>query len=299
MIIESLTGESLTDLFQTRIFDPLGLESAVFIESVPQTGEITTQGYWWTEEGERLNTTGWNASQGWAAGAAAMTAEDLAAYGKALAAGELFKNPDTLMEMLTFTPEAINGVGAPYGLGLFDVAGDGSVWGHAGQTLGFQSLWFNDPEEGIIVVGLTNSATYKADGLLNVLQILEGDGALPVGPYTLLPIGLPTKWQWAQFVTPVETTEIDATASLALTLGKDQSVLIVDPECGIATGNYTVDGLGNIDFNIDASTLTCDADSLVGQFVQHLNDAVKWHFDNGQLIIELPVDGGSLIFNPA
>ena len=299
MIIEKVTGEKLADLYKSRIFDSLGLESAVLIRGVPQAGEITTQGYWWLEEGERLNTTRWNGSQGWAAGAVAMTASDLATYGKALAAGELFQNPETLMEMLTFDPDATNGVGAPYGLGLFDVAGDGSVWGHGGQTLGFQSLWYTDPEKGIIVVGLTNSATYKADGLLNVLQILEGDGALPVGPYTLLPIGLPTKWQWAEFVTPVGATEIDETANLPLIFGKDQSVLVINPECGVASGAYTVDGLSNIDINIDPSTLTCDLDSLTGQFVQHLNDAVRWNFDNGGLILELPLDGGIMVLTPA
>ena len=299
MIIEKVTGEKLADLYKSRIFDPLGLESAVLIRGVPQAGEITTQGYWWLEEGERINTTRWNGSQGWAAGAVAMTASDLATYGKALAAGELFQNPETLMEMLTFDPDATNGVGAPYGLGLFDVAGDGSVWGHGGQTLGFQSLWYTDPEKGIIVVGLTNSATYKADGLLNVLQILEGDGALPVGPYTLLPIGLPTKWQWAEFVTPVGATEIDETANLPLIFGKDQSVLVINPECGVASGAYTVDGLSNIDINIDPSTLTCDLDSLTGQFVQHLNDAVRWNFDNGGLILELPLDGGIMVLTPA
>ena len=107
MIIESLTGETYGDLIQTRIFDPLGMESAVFLEGVPQEGEITTHGYWWQGD-EIIDTTNWNASQGWAAGAAAMTAEDLATYGKALAAGELFQNPDTLNEMLTFDPAAIS-----------------------------------------------------------------------------------------------------------------------------------------------------------------------------------------------
>ncbi len=64
MIIEAATGESLSDLLQSRIFDPLGLESAVLIEGVPQEGEITTKGYKWTEEGERLDTTNWNAIPG-------------------------------------------------------------------------------------------------------------------------------------------------------------------------------------------------------------------------------------------
>lgn len=301
MIIEEATGEKLSDLFQTRIFDPLGMESAVFIEGVPQEGEITTHGYWWTDDGERIDTTNWNASQGWAAGAAAMTTADLAIYSKALAAGDLFQNPDTLQEMLTFDSDATFSVGGPYGLGLIDFAGDGTIWGHAGQTLGFQSLWFTDPENGIVVVGLTNSATYEAYAFLNVINILEGDGALPLSPITLLPVGdfVNTKWQWTQFITPAEMTDIDAAAGLQLEITKDQSVIIKHSDCGLAFGTYTVDGSGQISFDIDASTLTCDADSSVGQFVQHLNDAVRWHFDNGSLVIELPADGGSMIFELA
>lgn len=297
MIIESLTGETYGDLIQTRIFDPLGMESAVFLEGVPQEGEITTHGYWW--QGDNIvDTTNWNASQGWAAGAAAMTAADLATYGKALAAGELFQNPETLNEMLTFDPAAISMLGTPYGLGLFDVAGDGSVWGHAGQTLGFQSLWFTDPEKEIIVVGLTNSATYSADGLLNVRNILAGNGPLPVGSGTLLPAAGPTAWQWSQFVTPVEATDIDEPANFQILLTGDQGVLYINPDCGSAVGTYTVEEPWQINIDLDTSSLTCDADSLGGQLAQHLNDAVSWYFDNGMLVVELSADGGTMVFVP-
>ena len=77
MIIEQITGQAIGELMQSRIFDPLGMETAVFLEGVPEPGQITTQGYFWPGDGERVNTTNWNASQGWAAGAAAMTAADL------------------------------------------------------------------------------------------------------------------------------------------------------------------------------------------------------------------------------
>jgi D-alanyl-D-alanine carboxypeptidase len=301
MIIEQITGQTIGDLLQTRIFDPLGMESATFLEGVPQPGEITTQGYWWTEDGQRVNTTNWNASQGWAAGAAAMTAADLARYGQALAAGELFQNPETLNEMLTFYPAAKFSVGGPYGLGLIDFAGDGTVWGHGGQTLGFQSLWYVDPAKDIVVVGLTNSASYSADAFLNVYQILTGTGALPVGPITLTPLGslIPTTWAWKQFANPAETTDIDPAAGLKLAIGKDGSVTVNTSDCGSAFGNYTVGGGGQIDFVIDASSLTCDAGSPAAQFVQHLNDAARWSFANGRLLIELPVDGGTLVFEEA
>lgn len=296
MIIEAATGESLSDLLHSRIFDPLGLESAVLIEGVPQEGEITTKGYKWTEEGERLDTTNWNASQGWAAGSVAMTAEDLATYGRALAAGEFFQNPDTMAKMLMFNQDALDS-GFPYAMGLIDFAGDGTVWGHAGATPGFQSLWYTDPEDGIIVVGLTNSGDYSAFAFLSVLNILEGNGAQPFGPNAMLPgqlIG--TIWAWEQFITPVEADDIDEAAGLVILINRDGSVTVSSTDCGQALGTYTSSGMGNIEFDIDASSLTCAADSLAGQFVQHLNDATSWNFYNGSPLIELSADGGTMVF---
>lgn len=299
MLIESLTGEKLADLYKTRIFDPLDMKSAILIEGVPQPGDLDTHGYYWKEDGERLDTTNMNGSQAWAAGAAAMTAADLATYGKALAAGKLFKNPGTLQEMLKWDQAPKFSVGFPYGLGLGDMAGDGSAWGHAGQTLGFQSLWFVEPEKGSVVVGLTNSATYEANAFVNVLNILNGDGALPLSPLTVLPVGnlAPTTWRWVQFTSPAESTDIDAAAGLTLTIKKDQTITVGSGDCGVASGSFTVDGTGSIKYSeLDRSLLTCEADSQAGQLVEHIQDAARWHFANGNLVLELPADGGTLTF---
>ncbi|HFQ92716.1 MAG TPA: class A beta-lactamase-related serine hydrolase [Anaerolineae bacterium] len=286
MVLEAAAGETLADLYQTRIFDPLGLESAALIEGVPQ-GEIDTRGYWWTADGERMDTTDWNASQGWAAGALAMTAADLAKYGKALAAGELFQNPDSLAEMLTFFPDAAP---APYGLGLMDF-GNG-YFGHEGQTAGFQSLWFTNPDTGITVVGLTNSAAYNAFSFLELLPLFTGE------PGTLQP-GI---WQWEQFLSPAGETTFDDAEAIKILIGffgGPESVATGSEECGSIGGTHSIDGRGGISFELDASANTCDADAPVTQLVQYLNDAARYHFDNGRLFIELPADAGTLVFKPS
>jgi len=297
MIIEKVTGQPISDLYQTRIFDPLGMESAVFLEGVPQEGQITTHGYWF-ENGEIIDTTNWNASQGWVAGAAAMTATDLATYARGLANGQLFQNPETLNEMLTFDPAAKFGVGGPYGLGLIDFAGDGTVWGHGGQTLGFQSLWYIQPETGTVVVGLTNSASYSSNAFLNVLNILEGKGAQPFGPWTLTPLGelLGTTWTWKQFTNPAAAVDIDEAAALSIVISKNSTVAVSSAACGEAYGTYTSMGMGNISFDMDDSSWTCTDDSPAGQFIDYLSQATSWSFNNGNLLIELPADGGTLIF---
>ena len=176
MVIEKAAGKPLGELYQERIFDPLGLESAVFIQGVPEPHEIV-DGYYWTEDGHELNTTKWNVSQGWAAGGIAMTAEDLLTYARALSAGDLFQDPDSLTEMLTFDPNGMGG-GFPYGLGLMDFSlspGAEGSWGHEGQTTGFQTLWYTNPETGVTVVGLSNSASYSAFVFLKVASFLASE----------------------------------------------------------------------------------------------------------------------------
>ena len=174
MIIEKVTGQKIGELYQERIFDPLNIKNAIFIEDVPQKGDLDSDGYFFSAVDTYTNTTDWNASQGWAAGALAMTADDLLTYIKALSAGELFQNPDTLQEMLTFNPAAMKGL-MPYGLGIQDLSIYGGVpgtWGHTGQTLGFASYWSTTPEAGVTVIGLTNSSTFGTYGFLRVLEIL-------------------------------------------------------------------------------------------------------------------------------
>lgn len=298
MALEKATGQSLADLYQSRIFDPLGLNSAVLIDSVPAPGELTTKAYVWSEDGDMIDATDWNASQAWAAGAVAMTAADLATYAHALSEGQFFHNPETLATMLEFNPVALIAIGAPYGMGLMDFAGDGTVWGHAGQTLGYQSLWFTNPETGVVVVGLSNSGSFRAYEFLNVRNILDGKGAQPLNGPALMPVGaiLPATWRWTQLVSPADTMDADLADGIKLIVRQDQSVSLDTADCGIATGSYTTSEINNISFELDASGITCGEDSPVGQVVKHLSDAVKWQFNNGRVVIELPADGGSLIF---
>ena len=297
MVAEKATGQSLADLFQARIFDPLGLETAVLIEGVPHEGEITTQGYWWQDDGTRLNTTNWNVSQGWAAGGLAMTAEDLAAYGSALAAGELFNDAESLEQMLAFDERALLG-GAAYGLALQDY-GNG-YWGHEGQTAGFQSLWYTNPEKGITVAGLTNSAAYSAYGLLNVVNILEGRGLQPFQPVTLLPIAdqapgiYASKWQWVQAKQGSETADIPP--GIVLAFAKDGTATVSSLDCGEATGTFTANPQAQIAFDLDSSAITCTGGEPLVQLLEILDTADTWRFENGGLVITVAEGEGEIVF---
>jgi D-alanyl-D-alanine carboxypeptidase len=163
MAIEAATGKPLSELYQTRVFDPLGMENSSYLERSPKPGSIV-DGYYKVPKGQLTDMTNWNATQGGAAGAIVSTAEDMARFIKGLFGGELFQKEETLSEMTDFRELDYGeggGIFAGYGLGLISFEAPFKAIGHAGQTPGFQSLWFWAPETQTAVVLLTNSGSCK------------------------------------------------------------------------------------------------------------------------------------------
>jgi len=165
MAIEAVTGQPMAELYQTRIFAPLGMTNTFLLEGVPQPGQIVS-GYY-TDEGdgsqepELVNVTDWNASQGWTAGAIVSNAEDMAAYTAGLASGALFSDADSLVQMTTYTKvnPAQSGLLSAYGLGVGLLPLKAAqAWGHHGQTLGYTTLFMTIPDKETNIVYLTNSS---------------------------------------------------------------------------------------------------------------------------------------------
>jgi D-alanyl-D-alanine carboxypeptidase len=163
LAVEAATGKSLAELYQERIFDPLGMARTSYLQGSPEPGS-GAEGYY-TVAGERVNMTRWNATQGGAAGAIVSTAEDMARFADGLFEGRLFQDDATLQEMLAFRQLGVNeggGIFAGYGLGLISFGAPGfSAYGHAGQTPGFQSVWFRVPEADATLIFLTNSGSCR------------------------------------------------------------------------------------------------------------------------------------------
>ncbi len=175
MVIEKAADKSLGDLYQERILTPLNMTTAAFIDDIPTEEQITARGYVIDDNGNALDATDWNASQGWAAGALAMNAADLLTFAHAFASGELFQSPDTLQTILDFNPDAE----IPYGLGVMDfsIAEDGEgFFGHPGDTAGFSALMATNPDAGVTIVGLANNKVFTVTDLLDALTLLnQGD----------------------------------------------------------------------------------------------------------------------------
>jgi len=159
MVLEAATGQSLGEIYRARIFEPLGMESAVLLEDAPAPGE-TVHGYN-AMTGEYIEVTGWNPSGAWASGALAMNAGDLARFAQALVNGELFQDSQSLAQMADFVSTGQSRGFTGYGLGLARLA-DGT-WGHAGGTPGFGAVLLIKPDEGVTAVWLGNNGAFNVN----------------------------------------------------------------------------------------------------------------------------------------
>jgi len=156
LIIEDLTGQELADVYEERIFTPLGMDDTFLWNDspLPEFGLPTS----YLEEPFDVETSDWNMSQGWAAGGVISTADDMDVFITALLNGELFEDEATLDIM----QESILGIGvfANYGIGLLSrlLIHSEDTWGHSGKSLGFESFTEYDSADDISIVIWTNAA---------------------------------------------------------------------------------------------------------------------------------------------
>lgn len=151
MVIETATGKSLASNFRERIIGPLELTSTYLSDMEPPTAELV-RGKSFFFDADR-----YHASMVWAAGGLVSTAPNLITFARALFHGELFTEPDTLDQMLTFelTPQEPQFDG--YGLGV-EMANTplGRYWGHDGGIAGFAANLMYFEKHDMVIVALTN-----------------------------------------------------------------------------------------------------------------------------------------------
>lgn len=175
MVIEKLEAKPIEKSFEIRIFEPLGMNDTYMWNGIPRPEFGLPRAYLaapFTNE-----TTEWNMSQGWAAGAVVSTIEDMHTFIQALLAGQLFQSPDTLSLMkqtVSTTHTALLG----YGIGLAR-KGKG-LWGHGGQTLGYLSevAALEDGKLSIVAWGTSSSNVFSIGALL-ISRALGASGGLP------------------------------------------------------------------------------------------------------------------------
>jgi D-alanyl-D-alanine carboxypeptidase len=177
LIIEQVTAMAAPDVFRERIFEPLGLTHT----SLPALDDNTIpgahpRGYMFLTDDATLerieltpeqqaaalagtllpdDVTDWNPSPGWTAGSAISTAEDMAAYTRALVVGGLLDDEMQQRRLDSIRPlDPTRPDGPGYGLGLARISPN--LIGHDGQIAGFTAFAAHDPAIDLTVVVLTN-----------------------------------------------------------------------------------------------------------------------------------------------
>ncbi|HKA04418.1 MAG TPA: serine hydrolase domain-containing protein [Acidimicrobiales bacterium] len=177
VIIEKVTGMAASAAFQQRIFEPLGLAHT----SLPAPGDNTitdphAHGYMFQTDAANIDhieltpeqqaaalagtwkpvdVTDWSPSTGWTAGSVISTAEDMATYTKALAAGGLLGDKTQQLRVDSIQPiDPSKPDGAGYGLGLARIPPH--LFGHTGKIAGYDAVTGYDPNIDLLVVILTN-----------------------------------------------------------------------------------------------------------------------------------------------
>jgi D-alanyl-D-alanine carboxypeptidase len=167
IIVERVTGRTFEEELTDRITGPLGLRHTTMAKGAGLTGKyMHGHMYYGDGSGPEDLTEYADASVYWTAGAMVSTVDDLRAWGRALATGQLL-SPD-LREAMTTAMHELPGMneffGYPllYGLGIMD---NGGWLGHSGMPIGYSSAMFYLPKQEAVMVVLFNLSSAEEPGM--------------------------------------------------------------------------------------------------------------------------------------
>lgn len=171
MVIEKVTGKSISDNFSERLFTPLGMADT----SVPGTSTDLPEPYLSgiSEQGDPLgtvkNATNWNPSFASTAGEVISTLDDLHKWGVALGTGQGILSAGTQQMRVDSVNTTVppNTPERSYGMGIVNTAG----WlGHTGEIPGYNTVLNYQPDTGTTIAIMVNS------------DITKGPESKPVAP---------------------------------------------------------------------------------------------------------------------
>ena len=158
MVIEQVTGESMAEVYQRGLLDPLGLKQTSFpgdSAALPQPhlDGVTEQAEPW---GELKNATSFNPSWTFTAGGMVSTLEDVRTWTVALGTGGglISDELQSIREESAQSTVPPNTADLAYALGFFNADG---WWGHNGSIPGFTTYAVYNPKSQTSVVVMVNS----------------------------------------------------------------------------------------------------------------------------------------------
>ncbi|MFF1478216.1 serine hydrolase domain-containing protein [Streptomyces sp. NPDC058301] len=156
LVIEKVSGRRVEDFIRERVLRPAHLDHTLFPKG-PEFPKPHAHGYTnQTLSGDIEDSTNWNPSWAWSAGAMISNLQDLRRWAKVVATGTLL-TPETQRQRLKTLPTGYPGTS--YGLGIFKSGG----WiGHNGSIPGYESVTVYLPSrKATLVVLLNTDITYQ------------------------------------------------------------------------------------------------------------------------------------------
>lgn len=151
LVIEKVSGHRLVDFIDREVLHPSHLRNTLFPEGAefpePHPRGYTNQ----TLSGKVEDSTDWNPSWAWAAGAMISDLHDLRRWARIVATGTLL-SPETQKERLKTLPTGFPGT--TYGLGILN--SDGWI-GHNGSIPGYETVTVYLPSKKATLVILINT----------------------------------------------------------------------------------------------------------------------------------------------
>lgn len=152
-IIEQMTGRTLSEELNNRIFEPCGLFHTSFPESGNDMPEPHPKGYYIGEAWLPFDwSESYDISVAWAAGAVISTLQDLRVYAACLTDGALLSTESHTFRMSHEVPTTIEG--GYYGPGILRYE---SWYGHLGGLPGFTSVMLRNPQTAETIIIFYNA----------------------------------------------------------------------------------------------------------------------------------------------
>jgi len=160
MIAEAITDTPIDVLITERLLTPNNLTRTSF-PTTPDMPEPYSRGYVPDESGgPPIDFTINNPDVPWTAGAMISTLEDMLAWARLLANGDLI-SPELQDQRLELTTISTDPYVVGYGLGIFTMAG---YWGHNGGVNGYSTFMVHNLETDTTIVTATNLSTNAGGG---------------------------------------------------------------------------------------------------------------------------------------
>jgi CubicO group peptidase (beta-lactamase class C family) len=170
-IVERVSGKSLNEFAQERIFRPLGMTHTIYQDDHTQIIKNRATGYDKIKDGYKINLSNWDETGD---GNVYTSVEDLFLWDQAFYNGKLGQD---LMDTLHTVGVLNNGkkIDYAYGLRIADYRGLKTV-GHGGSWAGFRAGMVRFPEQKFSVICLSNlSGVNPSDLCLKVADIYLAD----------------------------------------------------------------------------------------------------------------------------